>query len=205
LRYANDYRLVLRDHGRYTDEEAFFRQQMQALKTPQAHLNLALVYVDEMRSCPHPPDGLVCQAQLSNRSIDELNIVLAAQPNNIIARYARGLNHLYWPTLMGHLPHAQVDLEYAVALTKPLGSLGLGRAFVPQAYAALGDVFAKDGKIDAARNVWLNGLQAVPNGSLLASRLAIPQTQLVNDESGPLRGLGIPVDTDLAIFWQNGR
>ena len=205
LRYANDYRLALGDHGRYSDEEVFFTAQVQALKTPEAHLNLALAHVDEMRSCPHPPDGLVCQAQLSSRSIDELNIVLAAEPYNIIARYARGLNHLYWPSLMGHLPRAQVDLQYAVALTKPLGSLGLGHAFIPQAYTALGDVFAKDGQVDPARNIWLNGLQAVPNAPLLESRLAIPQNQLVGEESGPLRGLGIPVDTDVALFWQNGR
>ena len=205
LRYANDYRLALRDHGRYADEEVFFTAQVHALKAPEAHLNLALAYVDEMRSCPHPPDGLVCQAQLSNRSIDELNIVLTAQPYNIIARYARGLNHLYWPSLMGHLPNAQVDLQYTVALTKPLGLLGLGRAFIPQAYAALGDVFAKDGQVEAAHNVWLNGLQVAPNAPILESRLAIPENQLVDDESGSLRGLGIPVDTDVALFWQNGR
>jgi hypothetical protein len=147
----------------------------------------------------------VCQAQLSNRSIDELNIVLTAQPYNIIARYARGLNHLYWPSLMGHLPRAQVDLQYAVALTKPLGLLGFGRAFIPQAYTALGDVFAKDGQVEPARNVWLNGLQVAPNAHLLESRLAIPQNQLVDDENGSLRGLGIPVDTDMAVFWQNER
>jgi tetratricopeptide (TPR) repeat protein len=205
LRYANDYRLALRDHGRYSDEEAFFMQQVHALKTAKAHLNLALAYVDEMRNCPHPPDGLVCQAQLSNHSIDELNIVLVAQPNNVIARYARGLNHLYWPTLMGHLPRAQVDLQYAVALTKPLSSLGLGRAFIPQAYTALGDAFAKDGQTDAARNIWLNGLQVTPNAPILEKRLAIPQNQLVDDESGSLRGLGVPVDTDIALFWLNGR
>jgi tetratricopeptide (TPR) repeat protein len=205
LRYANDYRLALRNHGQYSNEEVFFKQQVQALKTPNAHVNLALAYVDEMRSCPHPPDGLVCQAQLSNRSIDELNIVLSVQQYNIIARYARGLNHLYWPTLMGHLPRAQGDLQYAVALTKPLSSLGIGRAFIPQAYTALGDVFAKDSQTDAARNVWLNGLQVAPNAPILQSRLAIPQNQLVDDESGPLRGLGVPVDTDIALFWQNGR
>lgn len=205
LRYANDYRLALRDHGRYSDEETFFTQQMQALKTPASHLNLALAYVDEMRSCPRPPDGLVCQAQLSSRSIDELTIVLTAQPNNIIARYARGLNHLYWPPLMEHLPKAQVDLQYAVALTKPLASLGPGRAFIPQAYTALGDVFAKDGKVDAARNVWQIGLQEAPNASILKSRLALPQDKLVDDEDNSLRGLGLPVDTDLAVFWQNGR
>ncbi len=203
LRYTNDYRLALRDHGRYTEEETFFSHQAQLFKTPNTVISLALVYVDEMRACPKPPDGLVCQAQNSSHSISILDDVLAQHPYNIIARYARGLNHLYWPSLMGHLPKAQVDLQYAVALTQPLESIS--RAFTPQAYAALGDVFAKDGQIDTARNVWLNGETVAPGASILDSRLGIPQDQLVNEENNSLRGLGVYVDTDLTIFWKSGR
>jgi tetratricopeptide (TPR) repeat protein len=200
LRYSNDYRLALRDHGLYTEEEVFFSQQAQRVRTATVAINLALAYVDEMRSCPRPPDGLVCQAQDSYRSISVLTGVLTQHPYNIIARYARGLNNLYWPTLMGHLPQAQVDLEYSVALLRPLGSIS--GAFAAQAYTALGDVFAKDGQIEKARNVWLNGMQVVPNSAILSSRLSIPQGQLVNQEDAQLRGLGVPVETDLSIFWQ---
>ncbi len=203
LRYANDYRIALRDQGRYGEEEAFFSYQAQLVRAPNTTISLALVYVDEMRGCPKPPDGLVCQAQDSSRSISSLNGMLIRHPYNIIARYVRGLNHLYWPSLMGHLPKAQIDLQYAVALTRHLGSIG--NAFIPLAYAALGDVFAKDGQIDSARNVWLNGKSVVPDASILDSRLAIPQDQLVSEENGPLRGLGVYVDTDMAIFWKSGR
>ncbi len=203
LRYANDYRIALRDLGRYGEEETFFSRQAQLVRAPNTSISLALVYVDEMRSCPKPPDGLVCQAQDSFRSISLLDNMLIRQPYNIIARYARGLNHLYWPTLMGHLPRAQVDLQYAVVLARRLGSIG--SAFLPLAYAALGDVFAKDGQINAARNIWLNGKSVAPGPSILDSRLAIPQDQLVNEENGPLRGLGVYVDTDLSIFWKSGR
>jgi tetratricopeptide (TPR) repeat protein len=200
LRYANDYRLALRYHGRYGDEEAFFSKQSHITSSPVVLINLALSYVDEMRSCPKPPDGLVCQAQYSSRSIDVLNGILAQHPYNIIARYARGLNHLYWPTLMGHLPQSQTDLQFAVALTRLQSTIG--SAFTPQAYAALGDVFAKAGQTDKARNVWLNGETVAPGASILKDRLAIPQDQLTNEENGPLRGLGVYVETDVAIFWQ---
>jgi tetratricopeptide (TPR) repeat protein len=203
LRYANDYRIALRDHGRYGEEETFFSHQAQLVSTPNTAINLALVYVDEMRACPKPPDGLVCQALDSSRSIGVLDNILTRQPYNIIARYARGLNHLYWPSLMGHLPKAQADLQYAVALTRPLGSIS--SAFIPLAYAALGDVFAKDGQVDPARNIWLNGKSGVPSASILDSRLSIPHDQLVSEENGPLRGLGVYVDTDLSIFWKSGR
>jgi tetratricopeptide (TPR) repeat protein len=203
LRYANDYRIALRDHGRYGEEEVFFSHQAQLVSTSNITISLALVYVDEMRACPKPPDGLVCQAQDSSRSISVLDKLLTQHPYNIVARYARGLNHLYWPSLMGHLPKAQVDLQYAVALTRHLGSSG--NAFIPLAYAALGDVFAKDGQTDAARNVWLNGKSVTPGASILDSRLGIPQDQLVSEENGPLRGLGVYVDTDLTIFWKSGR
>jgi len=203
LRYTNDYRVALRGYGRYGEEETFFSHEAQLVRTPNTAINLALVYVDEMRACPKPPDGLVCQAQDSSRSISVLDDILTRRPYDIVARYARGLNHLYWPSLMGHLPKAQVDLQYAVALTRHLGSIS--SAFIPLAYAALGDVFAKDGQIDAARNVWLNGKSVAPGASILDSRLGIPQDQLISEENGPLRGLGVYVDTDLTIFWKSGR
>jgi hypothetical protein len=203
LRYSNDYRLALRNHGRFSEEEMFFSQQAQHSKSVNTQIGLALSYVDEMRSCPHPPDGLVCQAQNSSRSISVLTDILAKHPYNIIARYARGLNHLYWPSLMGHLPKAQVDLQYTVAL---LGSHNqISNSFSPQAYAALGDVSAKDGQFDKAHNVWLNGKRVNPDSTLLSSRLNIPQDQLVDQENNQLRGLGVYVETDLAIFWQRGR
>jgi tetratricopeptide (TPR) repeat protein len=203
LRLNNDFRLALRNNNRFAQEEAFFTQQAKKIKSANTSIGLALAYVDEMRSCPRPPDGLVCQAQDSSHSISTLTEVLALHPYNIIARYARGLNNLYWPSLMGHLPQAQEDLQYAIALLRPLGSVS--GVFSEQAYTALGDVFAKDGKIDKARNIWQNGEIVVPNSSLLNSRLNIPQDQLVNMENNQLRGLGVYVETDIAIFWQTGR
>ncbi|HLG64848.1 MAG TPA: hypothetical protein VKY19_23100 [Ktedonosporobacter sp.] len=203
LRYNNDYRVALRDHQRYADEESYFSQLVQHVKTANTTISLALTYVDEMRACPKPPDGLVCQAQDSSRSISILDEVLAEHPYNIVARYARGLNHLYWPSLMGHLPKAQTDLQYAVALTHPLSTIS--QAFTPLAYTALGDVFAKDGQVEKARNVWLNGKEIVSSSSLLDARLNIAQSQLVDAENTTLRGLGVYVDTDVAIFWQAGR
>jgi tetratricopeptide (TPR) repeat protein len=203
LRYANDYRLALRDLKRYEEEEKFFTAQLAQHNSTTVRVNLALAYVDQMRSCPTPPDGLVCQAQYSSKSISQLDIILAEHPYDIIARYARGLNHLYWPTLMGHLPKAQQDLSYAVALTATLQAIDTG--FSDDAYAALGDVFAKDSQIDAARNVWLNGLQVTPDSALLKSRLNIAREKLTEAENGPLRGLGVYVETDLSLFWHNER
>lgn len=204
LRYSNDYRLALRDHQLYQDEQTFFTALAQKMQTPNTNIEYSLSYVDMMRSCSKPPDGLVCQAQDSYSSIAILNGVLQKEPYNIIARFARGLNDLYWPSLMGHLPQAQKDLEYAVALTRFQAKLGV--AFVPQAYVALGDVFAKAGDNKTARNVWLNGLQAAASQeqTLLQQRLAIPQDQLTAQENQQLRGLGVYVDTDLSLFWKKG-
>ena len=202
--HAKGYRLALRDHRLFQDEQTFFKALAQ--KTPGVNTNIeyALTYVDLMRSCPKPPDGLVCQAQDSYSSISLLSDILQAHPYNLVARYARGLNHLYWPTLMGHLPKAQQDLQYAVALSHFQAKIGA--AFAPQAYVALGDVFAKAGNISVARNAWRNGLNAVTSQEqgLLQQRLAIPQDQLQSMEDNQLRGLGVYVDTDLSLFWRKG-
>jgi tetratricopeptide (TPR) repeat protein len=202
MRYGNDYRLALRNHQMYQEEQTFFAALSK--KTPGSNVSIeySLTYVDMMRACPAPPDGLVCQAQNSYSSISILDGVLQQNPYNIIARYVRGLNDLYWPRLMRHLPQAQQDLQYAVALTRFQKSIG--SVFLPDAYVALGDVFGKDGNIQAARNVWLNGLLATPtqDQALLHQRLAIPQDQVSGQENNQLRGLGVYVDTDLSVFWR---
>ena len=204
LRYGNDYRLALRDNQMYQDELAFFSALAKKSPTPNTTLEYALTYVDLMRSCPKPPDGLVCQAQDSYSSISILNGLLQKNPYHILARYARGLNHLYWPTQMRHLPNAQEDLQYAVALSR--FQTKIGSAFAPQAYVALGDVFGKVGDIKEARNVWLSGLNVVSTQeqTLLKQRLAIPQDQLTLMENQQLRGLGVYVNTDLSLFWMKG-
>ncbi len=204
LRYGNDYRLALRDKQMYQDELTFFSALVNKSQTPNTTLEYALTYVDLMRSCPKPPDGLVCQAQDSYSSISILNGLLQKNPYNIIARYARGLNHLYWPTQMRHLPNAQEDLQYAVALSRFQAKIS--STFAPQAYVALGDVFGKVGDIKGARNVWLNGLNTVSTQEQtpLKQRLAIPQDQLTPMENQQLRGLGVYVNTDLSLFWMKG-
>ncbi len=204
LRLNNDYRLALREHKLFRDEQTFFAALVQKTPTANTKIAFALTYVDLMRTCPKPPDGLVCQAQYSYRSISILDSVLQANPYNVIARYARGLNDLYWPTLMRHLPQAQQDLQYAVTLSRVQATIGA--AFVPQAYVALGDAFAKAGQSRTARNVWLNGLKVTHSQEqgYLRQRLAIPQPQLQSMESSQLRGLGVYVDTDLSLFWRKG-
>jgi tetratricopeptide (TPR) repeat protein len=199
LRYGNDYRITLRDHQRYDDEEQFYDALYKKNDDVTVGIGLALSYVDQMRSCPKPPDGLVCQAQYSSRSITLLDSLLTAHPYNVIARYARGLNNLYWPTLMGHLPTAQTDLEYAVALTSLMETSS--PAFIDDAYTALGDVFAKDKHVDEAINIWRNGLLATPGSSLLQSRLDLSRDKIVDEMNGPIRGLGVYVDTGITLFW----
>jgi hypothetical protein len=102
------------------------------------------------------------------------------------------------------LPNAQEDLQYAVALSR--FQMKISPAFAPQAYIALGDVFGKAGDIKVARNVWLNGLNAVSTREQapLQQRLAIPQDQLTSMENQQLRGLGVYVNTDLSLFWMKG-
>ena len=120
LRYSNYYQ------WRYAtinsiDESNFFSALSKQRSIANITIEVALSYVDMMRSCSTPPDGLVCQAQILQTALLAYWIKCSRIIHIILLPTMHGLYHLYWPTLMGHLPKAQVDLQYAVALSKVSG------------------------------------------------------------------------------------
>jgi tetratricopeptide (TPR) repeat protein len=198
LRYSNDYRLAIIRSRQYSRSVDFFTSLVKAAGAPEVHLQLALAYVDKMAECPAPPNGMVCQAKLSNQSIAELDKVLQARPYHAMALYAHGLNNLYWPHLMNRLPRAVGDLSTCVAIERAMPDGP--RRFYADAYVALGDALVKDGNVKQGWAVWEEGRERFPESAKLRDRLALDRSRAV-EQVRRLRGLGVVVDTDLSIFW----
>jgi tetratricopeptide (TPR) repeat protein len=208
LLYANQYRTLVRKYGSlYFDRSIRFFENL-VEEHPDAgmpRINKALSYVDKM---PYPKLGIVSQGKLSNKSLAELDTVLAKDPSCWTAKYIRGMNHLHWPRKLGHAPLAIKDFTELIALQKTLpparqrkyfalGYVGLGESYVKNRDAGFEESMAK------ARRVWEQGLKEYPNNEELKVRLKLAaksQDELIQFIDR-LRGLGDPVNTDLNEVW----
>ncbi len=208
LLYSNTYRVFVRRYGHlYFDRSIRFFEDLADLypRSVMPRLNKALAYVDKM---PFPKLGIVSQGKLSNRSLAELDRILELDPKCWTAKFIRGMNHLHWPRKLGHAPLAIEDFTELISMQKSfplekrrdycaLGYVGLGDSYVKNREEGLEENLAK------AREAWENGLKEYPNSEDLKKRIAL----LDESQDGliayvrKLRGLGDPVDTDLARVW----
>jgi tetratricopeptide (TPR) repeat protein len=208
LLYSNTYRTLVRRYGHvYFDRSIRFFEDL-VEKHPQAimpRLNKALAYVDKM---PYPKLGIVSQGKLSNKSLAELDNILQLDPQCWTAKFIRGMNHLHWPRKLGHAPLAITDFSELIELQKKLPP-EKQRDYFALGYVGLGDSYVKnrdnglEENLADARQVWERGLEEYPNEQELKVRLALAakSTDELIEYIRKLRGLGDPVDTDLARVW----
>jgi len=191
----------------YFDRSIRFFEDLSA-EFPQAimpRLNRSLAYVDKM---PYPKLGIVSQGKLSNKSLEQLDIILGIDPTCWTAKFVRGMNHLHWPRKLGHAPLAIKDFTELITLQKSLppekqrayfafGYVGLGDSHVKNRDAGVEECVAK------ARQAWEQGLKEYPSSPDLKRRLELldkSANELIEYVEG-LRGLEDPVDTDLTKVW----
>jgi tetratricopeptide (TPR) repeat protein len=126
-------------------------------------------------------------------------MVVAANSNQWVSYYARGLNHLNWPRALRHSEDAIKDLAQCVEIQEQHGGQG-GKQYYLKVHVALGDACTKAGKYQEARESWQRGLKAFPDAKELRARLD------TKDDAGQLkyvesqRSLERPVDTSLAFL-----
>jgi tetratricopeptide (TPR) repeat protein len=163
LVYSNELRKQMVAQGN-SDQLLTFLQNIKS-DAPQLKLQTALVYIDELQN---PDLGTASLGQKSALSIQLLNDILDKHPNYWLARYARGLNNLYWPYGLKRTDKAIQDLEYCLAAAKQLND----RSFTmwPLIYTAYGDALIKNGQIKNGIKVWEEGYAAFPNDPDLKAR-----------------------------------
>lgn len=199
LEISNTLRLHMFKSG---DIEEFISLMEEVPQTDDVKLQISLAYVDLLQN---PDLGIAVLGQTSSSSIDVLNKILEETPDNWLARYARGINNLYWPVGLKRTESAIKDLSYCLAVVKSLEKED-DLALWPLTYEAYGDALVKEGKIKEGRAVWKEGHSKYPNSESLVIRSKANEEEayeIVKQE----RGIEIfqrPKEeiTDVSILWQ---
>src|SRR5438876_5660822 len=103
-------------------------------------LQKALAMVDAMADTSRADSWV---GRLSMRSVAELDVLLNRNSYDWLARYARGLNNLYWPVTLRRIDKAVVDLGYCVSMIE---ALDLRDSWLALGYIAYGDAHPKAGR-----------------------------------------------------------
>lgn len=197
----NKLRMVMLKQG-LTNEYIDFLKQFETNKNIKLHL--ALAYVDLLQD---PDLGTAALGQRSTQSIIILNEILDENPNNLLARYARGVNNLYWPSGLKRTEKAIQDLAFCVAIAEKYADLKF--PLFEDFYITYGDALIKEGKFKEGRAVWERGYKQFPSSKELEMRQTADDSQSLKIVE-KIRGIDIfqrPDEsiTDLDILWTNNK
>jgi uncharacterized protein len=198
-RLPGEYRKICSEHGQYDRAINFFRDLVAVRPDSwRDHLELSCAYVDKIPTCKGAL-AMVSQGALAGKALEQADMVVAANTNQWVSYYARGLNHLNWPRAFRHSEDAIKDLTRCVEIQEQHGGQG-GKPYYLKVHVALGDACTKAGQYQEAREVWRRGLKVFPEAKELRARLDTRDDteQLKYVESQ--RSLEKPVDTCLSFL-----
>jgi hypothetical protein len=155
LAYGTALRMHMMAAGKGEELMQFLHEMDQSV--PQIKLQEALTYVDMLQE---PTLGTASLGQLSFKSIEALNQILAKNPFDWKAHYARGINNLYWPLGLKRIDKSIQDLAFCVTVAEQFDNQP--SVLWPMAYLALGDALVKKGDVQAGVSIWKEGLKKSP-------------------------------------------
>jgi tetratricopeptide (TPR) repeat protein len=195
---ASAYRRRCARAGLYDRAIEHFTEATEGPEPPTAaRIQLASAYVDKIPSCGGLA-AVVCKGSLAKKALDQLDAVLAEDPDSWIALYSRGINHLHWPRALRHSDDAAADLERCVQLQHTRYASRRDEIFL-RVHVALGDAYVKAGDYGPARRAWRRGLEEFAEAPELTARLALDDDELLPYVERQ-RSLEQPIDTDLGFF-----
>lgn len=172
-------------------------------------LQHALAWADEIVLFP----ALEIQAPANVESVKLLTALLEREPSYVPALYGRGLNYLHrparlvWPENRKTAPDAASrDFGLAVAIGARVG--GASPRLRGTMALALGDSYAKEGRVERARSWWQIAENAGHDSSLDAAvrrRFTWENPALPDRLEAELEGRLLSPDpplTDLAVMWR---
>ncbi|MGM1048291.1 MAG: tetratricopeptide repeat protein [Bacillota bacterium] len=198
LVYSTELRLRLNKINQTNEYINFMKEEVE--QTPRVRIQIALAFVDMLQDLDL---GTAALGQRSSESINILNGILKENPYDIPARYARGLNNLYWPQGLQRSEQAIQDLAYCIAVQQALNDTEF--SFWPAIYAALGDAWVKNGNIKKGISIWKQASYIFPKDNDLQKRANADENQayeIVKEERG-INGFQRPNPkiSDISIIW----
>jgi hypothetical protein len=188
LRLAADYRQVAiadRDFDRSTG--LFERLVRQKGSGPNAHISLALAYVDKV-----PTSGDLRRLYLGRDAMNELTKAIDQRPS-VLAYLVRGVINLYYNNfIFKRIPRGIADLEHALTLVTP----DTPPALLAWVYRSLGDGLWRSEERAKARQVWATGASRIPGDGELSRRVQGSDADVREMVSAALYA-GSRVDTSL--------
>jgi tetratricopeptide (TPR) repeat protein len=163
LRVGAEYRQLVISQGSYDRAIKFLGGlAKQPGAGANAHLNLALAYVDKV-----PVSGVIRQAYLGRDAISALTRSIAIAPSEV-AFFIRGVVNLYYDRAIFHRADKGVaDLEEAKRLSAAHPQL----EYVSRIFVSLGDGYWRLGQQAKAKQVWKEGIARFPDTELLRTRV----------------------------------
>jgi tetratricopeptide (TPR) repeat protein len=198
-RLPGEYRKICDEHGQYDRAINFFRDLAMAQPDNwRTHLELSCAYVDKIPTCEGAL-AMVSQGALAGKALEQADLVVAANSNQWVSYYTRGLNHLNWPRAFRHSEDAIKDLTKCAEIQEQHGDQG-GKPYYLKVHVALGDACTKAGKYQEAREAWQHGLKVFPDAKELRARLETKDDRAQLSYVESQRSLEKPVDTSLTFL-----
>ena len=192
------YRLKCVELEAHERSVLFFEELSRAhLSEPAAGLQLALAYADKIPT----RTGLasfMAKGQLAQRSLEQLDAVIALRPDWWPAVFSRAMNQLHWPRALNRSEAAARDFERLIEL-QAAEAAGPRPHFV-RAHLGLGDARAKGGDLEGARSAWEQGLVRFPESEALRLRLGLAGAEAAQAFLGTEYSLERAIDTDLGFL-----
>jgi hypothetical protein len=187
LRIAAQYRQAAIGTEEFDRSIRFLDKLAKQNGGPNAHISLALAYVDKV-----PPSGDIRRLYLGRDAMSALTKAIEKQPS-VLAYYVRGLVNLYYNRfIFNRVSRGVADLQQARSMV----TAATPEALVRRVYIALGDGHFKSDEAAKAREVWSAGLERFPSDPDLKERLAAQGRDLHNIVTAALYA-GRRVDTSL--------
>jgi hypothetical protein len=198
-RLPGEYRKKCMDNQQHDRSIKFFLDLVAAQPDNwRTHLELSCAYVDKIPTCEGAL-AMVSQGALAGKALEQADLVVAANSNQWVSYYTRGLNHLNWPRAFRHSEDAIKDLTKCAEIQEQHGDQG-GKPYYLKVHVALGDACTKAGKYQEAREAWQHGLKVFPDAKELRARLETKDDRAQLSYVESQRSLEKPVDTSLTFL-----
>ncbi len=196
---ASRYRARCANAGQHDRSIKFFEDLLVAAPGNDAvRIQLANAFIDKIPTCKGLT-AFMSRGTLARKSLSHLDPVIANNRSSWIAHYCRGMNHLYWPRVLGHTADAITDFKRCIELQQP-DTPGSAKPYYVLTYIGLGDAHAKAKQYDQARRAWGEGLKRFPESPELKERRLIKQDSALGEYIDAKRSLDKPVRTDLSFL-----